>query len=204
MAEIEQVYEGEVVDDGTPGWETLVSEWTSGAAQALVGKLRQARAAANVSRHYGQASMEKFAAEVACGKSKVYDYARVWWIFGHLMTPNADNAFSGRLESGRLSMTQLVELTYAPDPVSSLDVAEDEGLSSRAIRERSKEERRVMEEREASMGSTPHRPVEVTTEVCPDCTGGGLCALCGQGVCQKCQGDGVLPDLLLVDKDEPV
>lgn len=140
MSDVEQIHEAEIVEE-SPSWEELVSEWTAGASLALAGQLKQARAAANVQRVYGRKSVEAFAKEVGASKSTVYDYARVWQMYGHLFE---DGEYSGRLET--LSMAQLVEAAYSPDPVTTAERAEDEGLSSRQIR---------AERREPSSGAGP-------------------------------------------------
>lgn len=153
--ELERVYDAEVVED-RPEWELLVSEWADAASQVLIGQLRQARAAAMVQRHYGRASVEKFANEVGCSRSTAYDYARAWSIFGHLYF-SEDGQPSGRLDnSGAIGIGHLIEASYAPDPVEVLERAEDEGMTTRQI----KAERKQPEQRD----------VETITEVvCPDC-----------------------------------
>lgn len=155
MTELERIYDAEIVED-KPSWEELVSEWTDAGWRVFAGQLRQARAAAAVNRYYGRASMEHFANEVGASKSTVYDYARAYIVFGHLYED------SGRLEnSGLLTISHLIEASYAPDPVEMLERAEDEGLSSRQIKR---------ERTESENGSEPQRNVEVVTEfVCPEC-----------------------------------
>lgn len=161
MTELERVYDvGEIVDD-MPSWEELTSEWASGASEAILGQLRQARAAAAVRSVYGESSMEKFAYEVGSSKSTVYNYAKVWWVYGHLLE-DGNSQFSKRLESGSLSMTQLLAATKAPDPVAMIEEAEEKNLSSRAI------EARIKEEEE------PENVEKVNyTMTCPTCNGSG-------------------------------
>jgi hypothetical protein len=158
MTELQRVpIEPEIVEDG-PEWEALVSEWADAGWRVFAGQLRQARAAAAVQRHYGMSSMEKFAQEVGVSKSTVYDYARVYNIYGHLYEDS-----SGRLESsGLLDITHLIECSYAPDPIKMLERAEDEGLSSRQIKA----------ERQAESGSRNVQKAE--TRVCEACGGSGV------------------------------
>lgn len=160
MTEIERVYDAEVVEEPEGmEWQTAVSEWAEGSRQEFVGQLRQARAAALVVRRYGRASIKEFAQEVGSGKSKVYDYCRVWQVYGHLFE---DGDFSGRLETR--SISHYIAALNAPDPVTLLETSEDEDLSVRQIQERVK----VAEEAE-------HGGAEVVTETraCPTCNGSG-------------------------------
>ena len=133
MTELERVYDGEVIEEG-PSWEEHVSEWAEGARQEFAGQLRQARAAASVARHHGRSSMKAFAQEVGASKSKVYDYCRVWWVYGHLFE---DGDFSGRFQT--LGISHYLQALRAPDPSSALEQAEDEGLSVRRLKERIEE-----------------------------------------------------------------
>ena len=158
MTEVERVYEGEVVEETSPPWEQLISEWAEGSRQEFVGQLRQARAAASVVKHYGRGSMKAFAGEVGASKTKVYDYARVWWVYGHLFE---DGEFSGRLETRGIS--HYVACLSAPDPVKMLEESEDEDLSVRQIEER------VRVGQEAEQGE----PERVQTRVCEACGGTG-------------------------------
>ena len=153
MTELQRIpIEPEIVED-KPSWEECISEWTDAGWRVFAGQLRQARAAAAVQRHYGLSSIEKFAQEVGTSKSTIYDYARAWNTYGHLYE------VSGRLEnSGLLSISHLIEASYAPDPIEMLERAEDEGLSSRQIkRERSESH------------NTPQNVETVTEFICPAC-----------------------------------
>jgi hypothetical protein len=134
--ELEAVLDGEIVEERVP-WEQIVSEWTEGASEELAGQLRQARAAGTVARDYGRSSMEAFAKDVGCSRSKVYSYARVWQTYGHLV---GTESFSRRLESGRLSISHMIEGTQYPEPVAAIDRAEDEGISARQMERERKEE----------------------------------------------------------------
>ena len=157
--ELERVYDGEVVEEPEGmDWEQATSEWAEGSRQEFVGQLRQARAAASVAKRYGWASMGAFAKEVGCGKSKVYDYARVWVVYGHLFE---DGEFSARLETRTIS--HYVKALRAPDPVAFVEESEDEDWSTRRMDE-------VLEEREIEAHGKPER---VETRVCPTCNGSG-------------------------------
>ncbi len=158
MAELERVYEGEVVEEQAPSWEQLISEWAEGARLEFAGQLRQARAAASVVRHYGRASMKHFAAEVGCSKSWAYDLARVWWVYGHLFE---DGDFSNRLETRGIS--HYLKALRAPDPVAMIEEAEDEDLSARQIEER-------IREREEAESGAHEKP---KTRPCEACGGTG-------------------------------
>ncbi len=57
-------------------------------------------------------------------------------MYGHLIE---GGEFSRRLESGRLSISKLVELAYAPDPLEAAERAEDEEKTVRQIREERRE-----------------------------------------------------------------
>lgn len=165
--ELERVYDAEVVED-RPEWELLVSEWANAASQVLIGQLRQARAAAMVQRHYGRASVEKFANEVGCSRSTAYDYARAWSIFGHLYF-SEDGQPSGRLDnSGVIGIGHLIEASYSPDPVEVLERAEDEGMTTRQIKAERKDEGK-------------ERAQKTETKVCPRCGGDGRIPLINGG-----------------------
>lgn len=160
--ELEVVHTGEVVDPEGDLLQACVSEWASASSQALVAKLRQARAAATYIRERrdqglaAKDAVEEFASEVKAKKSKVYDYTRVWWIYGHLLE-DGHSSFSARVESGVLTMSQLVATTRAKDPVEMLDAVEDDNLSSRAI------EARIKEEEE------PKNVETIEVVICPHC-----------------------------------
>lgn len=157
MTELTRVQDAEVVDGG-PSWEEIVSEWSAGAHRVLEGQLRQARAAAAVSRYYGESSMEAFAKEVGASRSTVYDYARVFWVFGHLYF-DEEGSPSGRLENpGTTTITRLVDATYAPDPAQALERAEAEDLSGREQKAARKAEQE------------PERVHLITHIVCPACS----------------------------------
>lgn len=153
VTEIEKVRDVEVASlvEDKPDWESLVSEWAEGASLELEGQLRQARAAAGVVRSYGMGAMEGFAYEVGCSKTKVYDYARVWAVYGHIF----EGEHSGRLET--LGITHLVKSLSAPDPLEVATEAHDEGLTTRQTEERAKE--RTM----------PKNVETITYIVCPEC-----------------------------------
>lgn len=153
--EIEYVLDGEVVEEEQgPDWESCVSEWAEGAHQALHGQLRQASAAAAVTKRYGLSSMEAFAKEVGCSRSTAYDYAKVWWTYRHMIeTPE----FSRRVESGLVSMSQLVQGTRYPEPVAAIDRAVDDGISGRQMERERKEE------------SVPENVETITNVCCVDC-----------------------------------
>lgn len=151
MSELERVRDAEIVED-IPSWEECVSEWSEGASQELIGQLRQARAAASVGRHYGWSSMKQFAGEIGASTGKVYDYAKVWTVYGHIFEDGGE--LSSRLET--LGISHLIKALRAPDPVATAEEAHDEGLSARQIEERIK----TQEEEEAE---------EVQIKTCPAC-----------------------------------
>ncbi len=147
MTELQRVQDAEIVEEG-PSWEEHVSEWTSAAGQVFAGQMRQARVAASVARVYGNGSMEAFAKEVGASRSTVYDYARVWWIYGHILSERPDDS--------PLTISHYVEASYAPDPLKAIEEAEDEGLTTRQIEKRRKEP-------EAT-------PQLITHIICPECS----------------------------------
>lgn len=152
--ELERVEDGEIVEDA-PSWEQHVSEWAEGARQEFVGQLRQCRAAASVARHYGRGSMKAFAQEVGASKTKVYDFARVWWVYGHLFE-DGDERFPTR------GISHYIAALRADDPVAMLERSEDEDLSVRQM----EAEMEDGEQREAA-GSRNVELVEVV--VCAHC-----------------------------------
>lgn len=155
MTELERVYDDvEVVEEQGSDWESCVSEWAEGAHQELAGQLRQCRAAAAVTKRYGLSSMEGFAKDVGCSRSKAYDYAKVWWTYGHLVeTPE----FSRRVESGLVTISQMIQGTRDPEPVKAIDRAVDDGISARQMERERKEE------------GIPENVEVVDLVVCPHC-----------------------------------
>jgi hypothetical protein len=131
VAELERVYDAEIVDDSIPSWEDLVSEFIEGRRYEMHGQLRQARAAASVVTHYGRQSMKAFASEVGKSPSWVYDLARVWHVYGHIFEDGDE--LSGRLET--LGISHLVKSLSAPDPVALAERAHDEGMTTRQVEE---------------------------------------------------------------------
>ena len=153
VSELERVHDAEPVREG-PSWEDLVSEYSEGAQAEFVGQLRQARVFALVARHYGRVSLTEFAKEVGCSKSKAYDWARVWWVFGHALGDSA------RLENSPLTISHYVEASYAPDPMRMIEAAEDEGLTTRQIEARRKE---------PEVPEAPRNVETVEVVACPKC-----------------------------------
>lgn len=132
--ELERVRDAEVVQEGDAYWQSQVSEWTVGHAQALIGHLRSARAAASVERRYGEASLAEFAKEVGAGRSTCYQYAYAWNTL--LFEFGSEESLSSRLENSPLSVWQVIECMKAPEGERKpmLDRAEDENLSISQIR----------------------------------------------------------------------
>lgn len=155
--ELEYVQDAEIVDEG-PSWEELTSEWAEGARHELVGQLRQARAAAAVMRTYGTGAMKKFAGEVGASKSKVYDYAKVWAVYGHLFE---DGELPASFQTRGIS--HMVAALKDPEPVRMLETSEDEDLSVRQIEERT-------QDREQAEHGGPER---VEAKECPSCGADG-------------------------------
>lgn len=161
MTELEGVHKAEVVVEPESGqgdgyYEEQVSEWAEGSGQAILGNMRCARAAANVARRYGEASLTAFAGDVGRSKSTVYQYARVWRVFGPKLEAGGEwSGDSTRLES--LTMSHLVRAVSAPDPVAAAEEAEDEGLSTRQMEARRKER------------EVPKNVETVVQIVCPAC-----------------------------------
>lgn len=155
--ELERIPDAEIIEEG-PSWEEAVSEWAEGSRLELAGQLRQARAAAAVSSHYGTDAMGHFASEVGASKSKVYSYAKVWMVYGHIFEDGSE--ISSRLET--LGITHLIKGLAAPDPLTAVEEAHDEGLSTREMEERVRE----LEE--------PENTVKVQeTRACEACGGTG-------------------------------
>lgn len=171
--ELERVYDGEIVDD-EPSWDDYVVAWGNAAGNILINQFRQAKIAANVNRIWGSGSIKTFAKSVGLEKSHVYNFARVWWLFGHFIE-NGDDEFSRRLESGMLTFSHFIESTYAPDPLEAINEAEDEGLSTRAIKAKN-QERKELEH------ATDERAQTAGTMDCPDCT-----------PCSRCNNERVIP-----------
>ena len=146
-------------------WESAINEWSTGASHVIVGQLRQARAAAAVTRVHGTSSMKKFADEVGASKTTVYDYAKVWWIYGHLFE-DGQSSLSVRAESGLLNMAQLIKMSRAPDPIKRAEEVED-GTSSRAI------EAMNQQEREQEHAEDPRAQTVQVTRACEACGGTG-------------------------------
>ncbi len=150
MTEIERIQDVEIVED-KPSWEELVSEFIEGRRYELHGQLRQARAAANVCRHYGKSSMRQFAGEVGKSAGWCYDLARVWMVYGHIF--EGEDHLSSQLET--LGISHLVKSLAAPEPVRAAEEAADEELTVRQMEER--------------IQGTPKNVEMITEMVCPEC-----------------------------------
>lgn len=162
MTELERVpLEGEVVEEPEVTVNDCIDEWTSAATHVIWGQLRQARAAAKAKELIGKGWAKEFGKQVEVEKTTVYNFARVWWMHGHRIQ-DGDSGLSARLDSGRITMTNLIKSTYAPDPMKSLNAVEDGGLSTR------QQEAMNREEREQEHAEDP-RVEEVKTPECPSC-----------------------------------
>lgn len=127
MTELEVIRDAEIVQESEQDiLEACISEWTTGAAQAIWGQLRQARAASiyvEQRRKQGltaKDAIEEFGSSVGAKKSKVYNYIRVYTIYGHILE-DTHSMLSSRVESGMVSMSELVEKTYAKDPIEAAE-----------------------------------------------------------------------------------
>lgn len=154
LAELERVYDA-VPESSSPSMEELKSEWTMGASQKIAGQLRQARAAGMLETHYGAGSVEGFAREMNVAASTVYEYARVWRRL--LETFEGESEIYGRLEDSPLRISQVIESGRDEDMSSSLDEAEEDGLSAKAQKERRRER------------SVPANVETVEMLGCPEC-----------------------------------
>lgn len=153
--ELEHIHDAEIVQDDEGYWEALVSEWTTGHAEELRGRLRQARAAAAVERRYGAGSMEAFAHEVGTSRSTAYEYARAYnRLLGDF---GSHDAVSERLDDSPLTISNVLEAVHEEDTPKALDEAEDAGLSSRQQKAKRRER------------SIPGNVETVNLIVCPHC-----------------------------------
>ena len=161
MGELEVVLDGEVVEEG-PTLEDCVSEWASGASETIRGQLRQARAA-----YYArtQGIIQAFRKEVEISISTAYDYAKCWEKFGEAVE-NGD--LSMRLESGSVTIYQLIECAYTPEPMEALEKAEEDNQTTRQIKREKREKQQEQAEKDHG------KPEKLETRVCPTCGGDGV------------------------------
>ncbi len=132
MSEVE-IYEGGPLVLGEPLMDIpeIEAEWTGGSYQVLSGAFRMARAAEHA-RIKGEGTWEHLMREMGAEKSWLYSLANCWRTYGERIL---DGTLSTRLESP-LTISHFIEATKADDPMSALDMAEDEGLSVRQLRAR--------------------------------------------------------------------
>lgn len=155
--ELEVVRNPEILQENQGDvWESAVSEWSSGQSQAILGQLRQARAAAAIQSVYGTSSMKSFADEVGAAPSTCYEYAKVWNRYGYLIE-DGSGQFYERLESGFTTMSHLIKALRSPDPRAAIEEAADDGISAREMERRQKTE------------EEPQRVEKVEITECPHC-----------------------------------
>jgi hypothetical protein len=120
----------EVVEPGDSFWEASQAEWTAGHAQALMGHLRCARAAASIEPRYGEGSLKSWAGELGVGKSTAYEYSGAWKRLMECF--GSEEALFERLENSPLTIWQIIEATKGPPEL--LDSVEDENTPVRQIK----------------------------------------------------------------------
>jgi hypothetical protein len=161
----------EEIGPAFPTLEELYSEWTLGAHKKLEGQLHQARAAALLSRHYGEGSIEEFAARMNVAAPTVYRYAYLWRRL--LEALGSEGEIYQRLEHSPLSISTIIEAARFPTEqvAKALDEAEDEGWSSRKTSAiRSERAEQSLREAQESFALETGKNAEVIELVeCPEC-----------------------------------
>jgi len=103
-------------------WESHVLAWCEVSAEIEERQWKLGAIVDSVARNYGERSIPKFASEVGCSQSTVWQYAQVY------------RAYQNSKRSENLTWSHHLVASYADDPAEGLAQAEAEGLSVQALR----------------------------------------------------------------------
>ena len=108
-------------------WTDYVAAWHNAEASVTEERWRQAAIAASIETHYGQGSVEKFAAEVGCHPQRVYEYRAAYRLAV---------AFKERFAErpANLEFSHFVVAAQSPEPIEILDRAVEETMTVRQMR----------------------------------------------------------------------
>lgn len=170
MSDIEpRVYEGEVHPSAEEGFELRsyedhINAWINEEDDVRKHRWRQCAIASSAVGKFEKNLVKNFARDVGKSIQSIYDDARAYRLRARLPKDY------GQPET--LSPTHYVEASYDDDPQRMLEEAEDDGLSSEAMRMRVKERKQEKAEEEHGPAGSPLTEV-VRMKDCPTCYGRG-------------------------------
>jgi len=115
------------INDGLPvfasnGWEDHLQAWLDAERDVTSARWRQAAIAYSLVTHYGDHSVEKFAAQIGIAPRRVWEYRSVYALVKDRERPQ------------NLDFTHYIIAASSEQPQEYLDRAAEESLSTRALR----------------------------------------------------------------------